>query len=304
MSLTSFVAILLALAPMFAAAGALADQPEAGARLRIQVHGHRGAMAAFPQNTLPAFRHAMEVGADYVELDLAVTADDQVVIMHDVTVNPEVCLGPDGAALKDGIAVRSLTLLEIKKLDCGTLPSSKFPEARTIPGTRIPTLAELFELANNPETVGGKTIRFNIELKGVPARTDLTPTPERFIELVLEVIRKHGMEERVMIQSFDHRYMKELRQRAPAIPISLLIQNTLPDLVAMAAVLKADVVAPDKEWITAEDVKALHEAGVRVVPWTVNDEADWKRLIPLGVDGIITDDPAGLIEHLRRSGLR
>ncbi len=298
MGLLEGVAVLAAVVPLFAALSASA-QPAS-----LEIHGHRGAMAAFPQNTLPAFRHAIEVGADFVELDLAVTADDQVVIVHDLTVNPEVCLGPDGEPLKEEVPVRSMTLAELKKLDCGSLPSSKFPSAATVPGTRIPTLAELFELCAGTELPGGGRIRFNIELKGVPARTDLTPSPERFIELLLQVLQRHGMERRVIVQSFDHRYLRELRRQAPSIPISLLIQNTLPDLVAMAAVLRAEVVAPDKEWITQEDVKALHTAGVRVVPWTVNDEADWKRLTSIGVDGIITDDPAGLIAWLRKTGAR
>ncbi|MBM4354604.1 MAG: glycerophosphodiester phosphodiesterase [Deltaproteobacteria bacterium] len=201
-------------------------------------------------------------------------------------------------------AVRSLTLAEVKRLDCGTLPSSKFPSARTVPGARIPTLAELFDLVGGEGLPGGGRIRFNIELKGIPARPDLTPPVAKFVELVLGVVRAHGMDKRVQIQSFDHRYLAEVRRLSPGIPIALLIQNTLPDLPAMAAVLKAEVVAPDKDWITAQEVKALHRAGVRVVPWTVNEESDWERLVSIGVDGIITDDPAGLLAFLKKKGLR
>lgn len=102
---------------------------------RILVHGHRGARAVLPENTLPAFEHAVAAGADVLELDLAVTRDDVLVVSHDPMVNHVICKGPQPDAV-----IRRLTLAELKEYDCGSLANPAFPRQKALPGTRIPTL--------------------------------------------------------------------------------------------------------------------------------------------------------------------
>jgi glycerophosphoryl diester phosphodiesterase len=149
-----------------------------------------------------------------------------------------------------------------------------------------------------------KTIGFNIEMKSLPSHPELTLAPDEFARRVLDVARAHGMLGRIMIESFDYRMLRAVRSLAAEVPIAALVQGTLPDLVSLTADLHAEVVSPDLDWITAADVRALHEHGVRVIPWTANIESEWEYLVRIGADGIITDDPAALIEFLRARGLR
>src|SRR3712207_1582119 len=121
---------------------------------RILVHGHRGARAVLPENTLPAFEYAIAVGVDVLELDLAVTRDNVLVVSHDPKINSTICSGP-----KEHAAIRELSLAELRAYDCGSRKNPLFPLQKPVPGTRIPTLDEVFALADR-----GK-FEFNIETK-------------------------------------------------------------------------------------------------------------------------------------------
>lgn len=271
---------------------------------RIEVQGHRGARALRPENTLPAFEYALSVGADMLELDVVVTKDDQVVVMHDPYLNPVLCTGPDGAPVPEGLAVRSLTLEALQRYDCGALKNPRFPRQVPVPGTRVPTLEAVLDLVKASPHPAAKKVGFNIELKLEPAHPELFPTPERFAELVVGLLGRRGVLNRVVIQSFDYRALVAVKALAPKARLAMLISDTFPNPVAIAKDLGAAIISPHHEWITKEAVRALHAEGVRVVPWTANDEAAWARLVDLGVDGIITDDPAALIAYLQGRKLR
>lgn len=270
----------------------------------IEVQGHRGARASRPENTLPAFEYALSVGADVLELDLVVTADDRLVVFHDPFINPELCLGPKGAPIKTPPPIRSLSLAEVQAYDCGTLPNPRFPKQERAPGARIPALEQVFELVKNTKHAAGKKVRFNIETKSVPALPDLAPPPEKFASLVVTAVKNAGFLDRTVVQSFDHRTLIAAKKLEPRLEIAALISDNFVDHVAVAKSIGAKIVSPDKLWITKDAVKALHDAGIRVIPWTANSTDEWRALIELGVDGIITDDPAGLIEFLRQNKLR
>lgn len=285
-------AVNLACAPLAAglalAAGAVLA---AGPVDPIEVQGHRGARAARPENTLPAFEYALKVGVDTLELDLAVTKDDVLVVSHDPFVNPTLCRGKL-------VPIRTLTAAQVRKIDCGSKRNPRFKSQVLVPKTPMPTLDEVLRLAKPTR------VDLNIETKLFPAHPELTPTPQRFAELIVAQVRAHGMQTRVIVQSFDHRSLRAVKQLEPKIRIALLLAESLPDHVALAKSLGAEIISPHREWITAQDVEALHAIGVRVVPWTVNDLAEVDRLLALGVDGLITDDPRRVIEHLRRIGRR
>lgn len=271
----------------------------------LEVQGHRGARAMRPENTLPAFDYALEAGVDGLELDLSVSKDDELIVVHDQRLNPEICLGPNGAKFGGpGPAIRSLTLAELRTYDCGTLVHPRFPKQTPAPKARMPTLAEVFELVRGSKHPAATKVRFNIETKSVPAEPELSPSPERFAALVVRAIEKSGFLDRCNLQSFDHRTLVAARRLNPKLRLAALTSDNWVDYVAVAKSVGAEVLSPDKAWITKDAVLRLHTAGVRVIPWTANDEAEWKRLVDLGVDGIITDDPAGLIRYLRGLGLR
>ena len=270
----------------------------------IEVQGHRGARDLLPGNTLAGFRYALETGVDTIELDLALTRDDRFVVIHDLYINGELCLAPGRVRIVEEVAVRSLTLAELKEYDCGVLPALDFPRQQSVPGETIPTLSEVFELLAASDAPAAKTVQLNVELKGVPARTSLMPAPADTARMLLDVLKKNGMLDRVIIQSFDHRNLVELKKLEPGLRISALIGKSLPDLAALATNLGAEAVSPNWEWITAGDVDALHKAGVRVIPWTANTPEAWDYLIQIQADGIITDDPNALIAYLKAKGLR
>ncbi len=266
----------------------------ASAQPRILVHGHRGARAVLPENTLPAFEHAIAAGADMIELDLAVTKDNVLVVSHDPAVNRKICTGPEGES-----RIRFMTLAEVKAFDCGAKANPEFPRQTAVPGTRIPTLDEALALA----TKGG--FGFNIETKIDAKRPELAPDPAAFARLLVDAIRRHKVESRVMVQSFDFRALKEIHAIAPEIKLCALHGGFPKDLVKISqeagGVL---IVAPHHLLIAKGEVKKAHKHGLQVVPWTVNTPGAWDKMIKAGVDAIITDDPAALIAHLKSKGLR
>lgn len=276
-----------------------------GVKRTIEVQGHRGARAARPENTLAAFEHALAVGVDTLELDVVVTRDDHLAVTHDPLLNPEICLGPDGAPLaKDRHAVRAMSLAELQRYDCGTLRSPRFPGQRPVPGARIPSLEQVFELVRSSKSPAAGRVKLNVELKLVPGRPDLAPSPERFAELAVAVIRRGWPVDRVTLQSFDHRALMAARRLEPKLEVAALTSDNFVDYVAVARSAGASILSPDREWITKDAVAALHAARVRVIPWTANDPESWARLVDADVDGIITDDPEGLIRWLVARGLR
>ncbi|MBI2680438.1 MAG: glycerophosphodiester phosphodiesterase [Candidatus Solibacter usitatus] len=261
---------------------------------RILVHGHRGARAMRPENTVAAFAYAIELGVDAIEMDLAVTKDDVLVVSHDPELNREICSAPAGSPG----AIRQLTLAQLELWDCGSLRNPRFPRQQNVPGARIPSLDQVLALASRGAFL------FNIEMKLFRERPELTPSPQRFAELLLAAIRRHQLEERVIVQSFDFRALLAMHGLAREIPLSALDETGLGDFVSVARSAGAGMISPHYRLVTAEKVAAAHAASVQVIPWTANSPEVWDALIAAGVDAIITDDPAALIAHLRHKGLR
>ena len=255
---------------------------------RIQVHGHRGARAVLPENTLPAFEYAIDHGADAIEMDVAVTKDDVPVISHDPVLNPRICRGPGGSRV-----IRQLTFAELRAWDCGSLVNPRFPRQKPVPGARIPSLDEVLALA------GRGRFLFNIEAKLSRTRPGYTPNPERFAELLLHAIDGRNLRARVIVQSFDFRILTAMRKLAPEIRMAALYERPA-NFVSIARRAGTPIVAPHRALVSAAKVAAAHQAGLTVIPWTANTPRQWKALIRAGVDGIITDDPAALIAYLKR----
>jgi glycerophosphoryl diester phosphodiesterase len=274
-------------------AAAMLTADESTAPKRILVHGHRGARARFPENTLPAFEYAIRSGVDCLELDMAVTKDNVLVVSHDPILEPPVCNGPRPSAV-----IHQLTLAEVKQWDCGAVRNPKFPDQKTVPGTRMPTLDEVFALAPKGN------FDFNIETKSFPDKPEYTPPPEEFARMVLEHIRKHHLERRIILQSFDFRTLRAMKQLAPGIRLSALTENDPRDFPAIAKEAGgAGIVSPHFSLVTPEKTKAAHRAGLQVVPWTANTPQEWEPLVNAGVDAIISDDPAALLAWLRQRHL-
>jgi len=238
--------------------------------------GHRGAAAEAPANTVPAFKRAMEVGADGVELDVHLTRDGQVVVIHDETVTS--VTGRPGR-------VRDMTLAEIRELDAGSYFGPEFA------GTRIPTLDEALE-AVGPQAV------VNIELKGTGVAT------EGLEREVVRIVRAHRASDRVIISSFNPFRLWRMRALAPDLPRGMLHGPSTPVYVRdlwFLPMVQPDALHPHYTMVNDAYMKRAHQWGVRVNVWTVDDPAEARRLVELGVDAIITNDPARLREVVKGS---
>ena len=260
---------------------------------RIRVHGHRGARARFPENTIPAFEYAITQGVDALEMDLAVTKDDVLVVSHDPILHAPFCTGPRPSAV-----IRELMLAEVRQWDCGALANPRFPMQKPLPGTPMPTLDDALQLA----PLGH--FRYHLEIKSFPRAPQYTPPPAQFARMVLEKIRQYHLEPRVAVLSFDFRTLVAMRKLVPEIRLSALTEADPRGFAAIAQEAGgAEIVSPHFRLVTPQKVAAAHAAGLEVVAWTANTPAAWDRLIQARVDAIVTDDPAALIAHLATPGL-
>jgi glycerophosphoryl diester phosphodiesterase len=168
-----------------------------------------------------------------------------------------------------------------------------------------PSLDDVLRLADAGHKFSpAASFRFDLEIK-IWAGPPPCPAPQEFAARVLARVRAHKLETRVNVMSFDFRVLAAMRALAPEIRLAVLTEtdsHPFPEIAGQAA--GAEIVAPHFPLVTAEKVAAAHAAGIQVLPWTVNDPADWDRMIAAQVDGIITDNPAALIDHLTSRGLR
>lgn len=230
------------------------------------IYAHRGASAHAPENTLAAFQLALEHGADGVELDAKLSADGQVVVIHDQTV--------DRTTGAHGI-VREMTLAQLKALDAGSSFSSEFA------GEPIPTLEEVFV------AVGQKTL-INVEITNYNSVTDALP--DRITDLVIQ----YNLQERVLFSSFHPLNLIRIRRRLPDTPAAILTQPGSDGKLLrgwFGRLFARGFIHPYFTDVNAETMAVERRAGRRVNAWTINDPEEMLRLFNLRIDGIITDDP-------------
>ena len=272
----------------------------------FDLQGHRGARGLFPENTLEGFAAALALGVRSFELDIGVTRDGVPVVHHDPALNPDVTRDLGGDWLEGrGPLLRDLNLADLAEFDVGRIrPGTAYAAiyATQVPrdGARIPTLDAVLRLH--------RSARFNIELKLLPDHPDWTVSAEEMADRVLHVIDQTGAANRVTIQSFDWRAPRHVARARPDIPRGWL---TRAETIGAASLWRGDPSAstsidavPDAvaaegggTWtsfhteLTPSLLERGHRLGLKVIPWTVNDPADMRRLIGWGVDGLITDWP-------------
>ena len=281
----------------------------------IEVQGHRGSRSLRPENTIPSFSAALEAGADVIEFDVLVTADDELIIHHDFFVNKELCTYLDGTSVSGDALIRGLTLSEIKQIDGGAKINPDFPLQVLSPGTQIPTLQEFFEFIQNSSHPNAKKVRLNLEIKRDPRFPEWTMSPKELAEKIVNQVKRSGLEDRIYYSSFDPEVLAAIRKADSKACLGFIFSSHSLDvarilhpkaemdfLIKIASHLKAEVLSPDHTLLRSkEDVKTFQKKGFRVVPWTVNDPKRWSELIDMGVDGIISDDPQGLVQFLKES---
>ncbi len=280
----------------------------------FDLQGHRGARGLLPENTLPAYEEAVRIGVSTLELDVGVSSDGVVVISHDRALNPEITRDAQGQWLSAPVLVHSLSLAQLQSYDVGRInPASayatRFPHQRPVDGTRMPALAELFALMKN------SAVHFNIETKISPEKPAETVSPEVFVAQLLAVVQQHGMQERVIIQSFDWRTLALVQQRKAGVRTAYLSAQQLwtdnisvrgpqaarwtgpvrtedyPDVPSMVQAAGGNIWSPYFGDLSTALVQRAHALGLQVVPWTVNEDKDLLSIIDMGVDGLISDYP-------------
>ena len=288
----------------------------------FDLQGHRGARGLLPENTLPAFQKALDLGVDTIECDMAITKDGVVVIHHDLWLNPDTTRGPDGKWLDArGPAIADLTFAELQKYDVGRLKpgteyARQFPDQVPVDGTRIPKLSDLFDLVKKS---GNTKVQFDCETKVSPNSPTATRPVDEFTRMTIAEVRKAGMAERTMVQSFYWDTLQIIQKEAPEIRTMYLNNertvaarkgpggspwlagfdpsahgNSLPKAVKAAG---GRIWAPAYQTLTAEALAEARSLGITVIPWTVNDVATINMLLDMGVDGIISDRPDLVIQE-------
>jgi glycerophosphoryl diester phosphodiesterase len=291
---------------------------------RFDLQGHRGARGLAPENTLPGFRTALSIGVTTLELDTAITRDGTVVVAHDRRLNPDIARRNGRWIEAPTPTVHELDLHELREFDVGRInPRStyakRFPHQRGADGVAMPTLSEVFELA------AATSVRFNVETKISPLAPGETPGAETFALAVIDVVARHGLQNRVTIQSFDWRTLRFVIERASHIAVSFLTSReylyetedspwtagyrlstvgTLPRLVKEASMGARDATwSPNFNDLTAELTQEARQLGLEVLPWTLNDRSQMEAAIGWGVSGLITDYPDLARTALAEQGL-
>lgn len=263
----------------------------------IEVQGHRGCRGLMPENTLEAFKKAIALPVDTLELDVVVSKDNMVVVSHEPYMNNKICLDPNGKSFPKTEAKRynlyRMNYSEIKTFDCGLKFHKKFPEQEKLPCYK-PTLKEVISICDllNPK------IKYNIELKATPELDDVfTPKPDHFVSLVLETLKKPNVLQRTNLQSFDLRILEAIKKQEPKIAVAILVdKNESISKKIKALSYKPEIISPNYKLLDAKTVKLYQDQGYKVIPWTVNNLSDMRKMIALNVNGIITDYPNRLIK--------
>ena len=311
-------------------------------RRGFDLQAHRGGLGLTVESTIPAFAKALELGVSTLELDVQITEDRVAVVTHDRKVSDKKCQDTAPATPGDpewpyvGKYVKTLTLAQVKTLDCGSLRQQAHPDQELHPGERMPTLDQVLALVNDYEA---EKVTLNIETKVEAGAPSETAPREQFVREVAGDVRKADLVEQVTIQSFDWGALMRMAEVEPDFPLVALtnydflqvdqpgaspwlggldIDNYDDDPIAAIETFGASSFSPVhgfpqngtvsdadyRPYVTTKMVEHANDRGITVIPWTVNDKPTMAALMDKGVDGLITDYPDRLRELMAERGLR
>jgi glycerophosphoryl diester phosphodiesterase len=337
--IAAVTAAAVVLAPLPAdAAGRHAGSP--GGPRAFDLQAHRGGLGLRVESTLASFGNALQLGVSTLELDVQITEDGHAVVTHDRRVTGTKCADTAPVTAGDpefpyvGRYVNTLTLAQVRTLDCGSQTLADFPGQLAVPGAKMPLLREVFALVKRYRADG---VKLNVETKVEAGAPSETAPREQFVQVTAREVRAAGLLRQVTIQSFDWGALMRMRQVEPRLPLVALtnfdfLQTGQPgaspwlggididdfggDPVAAIRTFGASAFSPVhgfpqngkvtdptyRPYVTKEMVAHAHRYGIKVVPWTIDDQPTMAKLIDDGVDGIITDYPDRLRELLAARG--
>ncbi|MFT4786917.1 MAG: glycerophosphoryl diester phosphodiesterase [Cyclobacteriaceae bacterium] len=263
---------------------------------KIDMQGHRGARGLMPENTIPGFIKALDLGVSTLEMDLAITKDGEVIVSHEPWISSEICQLEDGVDITNdslGLNIYQMSYEQIKQYDCGTKPHLRFPNQQkmVVAKPRLRDVIETVEEYASKHLVKG--FRYNIEIKSMPDGDEIFhPNPADFSVKVYQLLDSLLDIDRVTIQSFDFRVLQYYRQNYPQVELAVLIENkdSWQENIEKLGFVPA-IFSPDFKTLDEQSILQLQAKGMKVIPWTVNEGKDIEDLISWGVDGIITDYP-------------
>lgn len=307
----------------------------------FDLEAHRGGRDVRPENTLYSYAYAIELGATSIECDMQLTKDGQIVMSHNPILNSDITRDENGNYIENNkYDIRLMTVDELKKFDVGVMDPNcgeyydLHGKTQFTYDAKIPTLEELMQLI---QSYGDKNIVLNIETKSYPdpasAGYKNNADPKKFVEVFNNIVKKYNMEDRVVLQSFDWQTLIEMKKLNPNISTSALwqeqpswgrdseslrryekkkspwlggldIKDYQGNPVKAAHAIGADIISPYYTEISNQDVDEAHSLGMKVVPWTVNNEKDMNMLLDMGVDGIISDKPWLLKQVLEKRNIK
>ena len=260
--------------------------------------GHRGARGLVPENPVAAMLKALAYPqVKTLEMDVAVTGDGVIVLSHEPWCSAEICSLPDGnpvtEAEADTLRIYSMTFDQLQQIDCGKRGHPRFPEQQAQAAAK-PSLEQVVTAVNQYCTAHQRPQpRYNIEIKSQPDYDGVyTPPVNEFVSMLIAEVNRLGIRDQSCLQSFDTRALEAIHRLDTSITTAYLIENldAVPTNLERLSYLPP-IYSPDYKLLTANAVAALHQLGMKVIPWTVNDSTTMKTLMEMGVDGIITDYP-------------
>lgn len=283
---------------------------------KFDLQGHRGARGIKPENTIPSFLAALDQGVTTIELDVVISADRQVIVSHEPWMSSTICLQPDGNPINRSeetkFNIYTMTYDQVRQFDCGSLGNAGFPEQEKQPVIKPRLQDVITAVEDHIKSYTQYEVDYNIEIKSSPEGDGkFHPAPEEFSDVVYNTVNQYLPMERVVIQSFDTRVLKYWNSRYPHVRLAFLVQNTKsPQQNLKELGFTPSAYSPYFKLLKKEHINYLHTLmvtrpkdqkstqgvintvlKVRVIPWTVNETEDMKRLKSWGVDGLITDYP-------------
>ncbi len=283
------------------------DKDEAPALAQaLDVQGHRGCRGLMPENSIAGFLKAIDLGVTTLELDVVISRDSQVLVSHEPWLSSVICKSPTGEDIPQGSErdwnLYQMNYEEIAQCDCGQRKHPRFPDQQ-LSFSAKPLLSQVIDTVETYLAANAlPPVSYNIETKSDPARDGIFhPAPTAFVQLLLTIIEEQQIEDRVLVQSFDPRTLQEVRKTDADLRLVLLVEGDKPAEERIEELgFVPDVYSPEYVLVTDSLRTWTLEKGMQLIPWTVNDPAEMKRLIEMGVDGIITDYPDRLVQVVKR----
>ncbi len=265
------------------------------AQPRFDIQGHRGARGLLPENSTAGFLRAVDLGVTTLEMDVVVAGDSTVVVSHEPWMSETICSDTTGRAVTHGRShnIFRLSYEAVARYDCGSRGHPDFPRQEKQPAVK-PRLLDVIDAVEKYTAEREiEPVQYNIEIKSRPEWDSVfTPPPPVFAQLVHDAVAATGIMDRVIVQSFDTRSLQAAHKTRAPWKLALLVGSET-DLASILARLgfTPEVYSPNFRLVDESTVRAAHARGMRLIPWTVNEVSDMKRLKALGVDGLITDYP-------------